>query len=97
MYVVDVPANKGHMQMRAAPYRDGIHGDTIYHSELAFTTRLMRDWSLRTLNQAEARLFYVPTWMYFTAGNAALATDRYRELLRLQLPGNTAQRVFYLR
>ena len=85
----------GHMQMRGA-YK-GAYGDAIYHSEVVFTGRLMRDWSLRTLKRAEAKLFYVPTWMYYTQNNVLNGDHRYRELLNLQLPGNASQRVFYFR
>lgn len=41
----------------------------MYTADMQFENRLLRDWSVRTLDPFEANLFYIPAWNYGWTSN----------------------------
>lgn len=82
LFVHSPPEELGLDQMR----RYG--GDESYAAEMVFLNRLLSDWSTRTANLDEAKLFYVPTMLYYRLGNMVFRkvhthiSDIIREMLR---------------
>lgn len=67
VYVYDPPAALG-----LARFARLAHPDMVFGAELIFTQRMLADTRLRTTDPARARLFYVPTWLYYQLGNQVL-------------------------
>ncbi len=66
----------------------------IYNSDHIFLERLLHDWSVRTLDPADADLFYVPEFGYGLAGNGASPTQQVRRtfaFLRSHYPEHFVQ------
>jgi hypothetical protein len=75
--ILDMPA--GHVHMN----------HDIYNGYHIFLERLLHDWSVRTLDAAEADFFYVPTFGYGVGGNGgspAAQTTRVLNYIRARYP-----------
>ena len=68
-------------------------GDVSYAAELIFLDRILADWSVRTRDLREARLFYVPTFAYHRLSNTIFnkASKHVDELVR-EMRSDTAFR-----
>lgn len=63
--------------------RRGTH-DPLYSAEVVFLDRLMKDWSVRTLDPHRARLWYVPTWLLSAYTNIVYekGVQHYHQLVK---------------
>jgi hypothetical protein len=43
--------------------------DGMYTADMHFESKLLRDWTIRTLDPFEANLFYIPAWNYGATSN----------------------------
>mmetsp|Transcript_2690 Transcript_2690/g.7402 ORF Transcript_2690/g.7402 Transcript_2690/m.7402 type:complete len:614 (-) Transcript_2690:218-2059(-) len=68
IYVYDVDTEAGFEQyLEDAEGSSG--GDANYQAEVRFLQRLMSDFSVRTLDPKQAKLFYTPTFTYYNVNN----------------------------
>ena len=79
VYVYEMPPELGLSQLRQK------FGDPLYAAEAFFLEKLMSDGAVRTTDPRKARVFYVPTHIYYAINNVAFAGQHFEENLRPHL------------